>query len=164
MKISLIAAASTNRAIGIENGLPWILPADLKFFKEKTLGHHILMGRKTWETLNRALPGRTMLVVSKSSLNLPEGVHHFNNLDSAIEFARSNREDELMVIGGGQIYEATIPIADLIYLTHVFTKVPEATAWFPSIKTSAWQIINSKFYPKDEKNQYAMEFLTLEKK
>ncbi|HRH35297.1 MAG TPA: dihydrofolate reductase [Catalimonadaceae bacterium] len=163
MKISLIAAASTNRAIGIREGLPWHLPRDLKFFKDRTLGHHILMGRKTWETIKKALPGRITLVVSKSNLELPEGVFQFPDIGLALDFARKNGESELMVVGGGQLYEAALPIADKIYLTHVFTKVPEATAWFPPIKISAWQILDSQFYPKDEKNPFAMEFLVLKK-
>lgn len=163
MKISIIAAASTNRAIGVATGLPWHLPADLRFFKEKTMGHHLLMGRKTWDTFKKPLPGRTSMVVSKSTLNLPEGVFQFSDIESAIEFAKSRGESDLMVIGGGQIFEAVLPIADEIFLTHVFTKVHDATAWFPSIKQSEWEIQESLEVPKDDKNSFYMEFLRLKK-
>ena len=164
MEISLIAATSTNRVIGIGNDLPWNLPADMKFFKETTEGHHILMGRKTWEILGRALPKRTSLVISNSILSLPDGVHQFSKIEEAINFARSKGERELMVIGGGKIYEAALQLANRIYLTHVYTRIQNGTALFPPVLASEWQIVKSSYREKDGKNMFDMEFLVLEKR
>lgn len=159
----MIAAASTNMAIGIKDGLPWHLPADLKYFKEKTLGHHIVMGRKTWELFPKPLPGRISIVISRSPQNLPEGVLGFSDLSQAIEFAKNQGEEELMIIGGGKLYESALHMADTLYLTHVYTKVPEPTARFPAVRTANWMVVHSEFKPKDEKNGYSMEFLILKR-
>jgi dihydrofolate reductase len=164
MIISLIAAASTNRVIGINGDLPWRLPADLKFFKSKTLGHHILMGRKTWESLGKPLPDRISLVVSRQKLDLPEGVFGFKTVEEAIQFAENQNETELMVIGGGEIYAQTLPLAHQIYLTHVYTQLKNGTAFFPPVLQSQWQITESAFFPGDEKNGFAMDFLKLERR
>lgn len=167
MIISLIAAASSNRVIGVQNQLPWHLPADLKFFKEKTLGHHILMGRKTWESFGKPLPGRTSVVISQSSgLVVPEGVFLFEQIKDGIEFARNRGESELMIIGGGQIFEKSIPFADRIYLTHVYTRIPhgEGVILFPSVLQSDWKIVSSEIRNKDEKHAFGMDFLVLERK
>ena len=163
MIISLIAAASTNRVIGIGNDLPWNLPADLKYFKEKTSGHCMLMGRKTWNILGKALPGRTTLVVSGKKLDLPENAFGFTSISEAVQFAKNRGEQELMVIGGGEIYAHTMPLADRIYLTHIRTKIKNGTAFFPPVKSSEWKIVSDLNYPKDEKNNLDMEFLVLEK-
>jgi len=163
MIVSLIAAASSNRVIGIGNDLPWNLRADMKFFKEKTTGHHILMGRKTWNILGKALPGRTSLVVSGKKLDLPDNTFGFQSVSEAIQFAKSNGEKELMVIGGGEIYTHTLPLANRIYLTHVNTKIENGTAFFPPIRATEWKIVSSTNYPKDEKNKFEMEFMILER-
>lgn len=164
MIVSLIAALSTSRAIGISGGLPWHLPADLKFFKEKTMGHHLLMGRKTWDLFPKPLPGRISLVVSRKALSLPDGVFGFDSIERAIEFARKQGETELMVIGGAEIYAACLPMAHRLYLTHVFARVPEANAFFPPVKQTEWEISSSRFQHRDEKNMYPMEFLELVRK
>jgi dihydrofolate reductase len=131
MIISLIAAASTNRVIGVGNDLPWNLPADMKFFKETTTGHCILMGRKTWNILGKALPGRNSLVVSGNKQVLPDNTFGFLSISEAVLFAKNSGEKELMVIGGGEIYAHTLPLADRIYLTHVRTKIGNGTAFRP---------------------------------
>ncbi|HOY97214.1 MAG TPA: dihydrofolate reductase [Catalimonadaceae bacterium] len=167
MIISLIAAASSNRVIGVQNQLPWHLPADLKFFKEKTLGHHILMGRKTWESFEKPLPGRTSVVISRNSdLNVPDGVFLFRELSEGIELARSRGESELMIIGGGQIFEEALPLAERLYLTHVYTRIPhgEGVILFPSVLQSEWKIVSSEGRSKDEKHAFGMDFLVLERK
>jgi dihydrofolate reductase len=167
MIISLIAAASSNRVIGTENRLPWHLPADLKFFKEKTLGHHILMGRKTWESFGKPLPGRTSVVITRNQeLATPEGVFQFKEIQDGIEFARSRGEAELMIIGGGQIFEKSLPLANRIYLTHVCTRIQhgEGVILFPPVLQSNWQIASSEHRNKDEKHPFEMDFLILERK
>lgn len=164
MIVSLVAAASTNRVIGVGNDLPWKLPADMQFFKQTTENHHILMGRKTWEILGKPLPKRVSIVISSQALALPEGVFSFKTVQEGIAFAQSQGETELMVIGGGQIYEAALPFADRLYLTHVYTKVKNGTAHFPSVPATEWAIRNSNYREKDEKNPFDMEFLVLERR
>lgn len=164
MIVSLIAAISTNRAIGIAGGLPWHLPSDLKFFKEKTMGHHLLMGRKTWDLFPKPLPGRISLVVSRKPITLPEGVFGFDSVEKAMEFACQKGETELMVIGGGEIYAACLPLAHRLYLTHVFARVPDAQTFFPPVRQTEWEIRSSRYQQQDEKNAHPMEFLVLERK
>jgi len=164
MKISLIAAASTNRVIGLNAGLPWHLPADLKFFKEKTMGHHMIMGRKTWEAFPKALPGRISIVLGRNLSNLPEGVYAIEKLEDGISLAKSLGETELMIIGGGQVYESAIALADCIYLTHVQTRISGGTAFFPVVSALDWEIVDSQIRVKDEKNPFSMEFLELRRR
>lgn len=163
MIVSLVAAASTNRVIGVGNDLPWQLPADMQFFKQTTENHHILMGRKTWEILGKPLPKRISIVISTQKLAFPEGVFRFDTVQQGLSFARSQGENELMVIGGGQIYEAALPLADRLYLTHVYTQVENGTAYFPPVLATDWAIKSSTYREKDEKNQFDMEFLVLER-
>ena len=164
MIVSLIAAASTNRVIGIGNELPWKLPADMQFFKEKTTGHAILMGRITWEILGKPLPNRTSIVISSQNLLLPDGVFQFNSIKAGIAHALELGETELMIIGGAKIYKAALHLADRIYLTHVYTKIQNGTSYFPPIHVKDWHIVASESRPKDEKNPLPMDFLVLEKK
>jgi dihydrofolate reductase len=167
MIISLIAAASSNRVIGVQNQLPWHLPVDMKFFKEKTLKHHILMGRKTWESFGKPLPGRTSVVISRSKgLIVPESVFKFEGIAEGIELASRRGETELMIIGGGQIFEDSLPLADRIYLTHVYTRIPhgEGVILFPPVPQSDWKIVSSVTRNKDENHVFEMDFLVLERK
>ena len=164
MKISLIAAASVNRVIGLNGGLPWHLPADLRFFRDKTMGHHLLMGRKTWEAFPRPLPGRTSIVLGKVQQRMPEGVFSVQSLEEGIELARSRGEEELMVIGGGQLYEAAIGKAEVIYLTHILTRIKEEGVLFPVVSAMDWEIVSSEYREKDEKNPFPMEFIELRRK
>ena len=164
MKVSLIAAASKNRVIGLNGGLPWHLPADLRYFREKTLGHHILMGRKTWEAFPRPLPGRTSIVLGRVQQRLPEGVFNVGHFNEALELAAGREEKELMIIGGGQVYETALPYADTIYLTHVLTHISAGSVLFPVISSLEWEIIASEFREKDEKNPFSMEFMELKRR
>jgi len=164
MKISLIAAASINRVIGLNGDLPWHLPADLRYFREKTLGHHILMGRKTWEAFPRPLPGRTSIVLGRMHQRMPEGVFAVDTLEAGIALAKERGEDELMIIGGGQVYAAALPLADTLYLTHVLTRIAGGSAFFPVVSVLEWEIISSEFREKDEKNPFSMEFMVLRRK
>lgn len=142
LPLCLIAALAENRVIGRDNQLPWHLPADLKHFKAKTLGKPIIMGRKTWDSLGRPLPGRLNLVVSRQENLQLEGAEVFASLEAAIvradEWARAQGVDELMLIGGAQLYEQGLAQAERLYLTRVALQ-PEGDAWFPVFDEAAWQ-------------------------
>lgn len=138
MKLSLIAAIGKNRELGRKGDLIWRIKEDLQNFKSLTMGHHILMGRKTWDSIGRALPGRTMIVVSRSRLALPEGVFSVKTLEEAYELAQLRSETELFVIGGGEIYQQTISKADGLYLTLVDETCSEADVFFPEFRGEDW--------------------------
>ena len=143
LPLCLIAALARNRVIGRDNQLPWHLPADLKHFKAKTLGKPIIMGRKTWDSLGRPLPGRLNLVVTRQADLTLEGAEVFTSLEAAVaradQWAREQGVDELMLIGGAQLYEQALPAAERLYLTRV-ELTPEGDAWFPAVEEAAWQI------------------------
>ncbi|MDD0842270.1 dihydrofolate reductase [Pseudomonas sp. Gutcm_11s] len=147
LPLCLIAALAENRVIGRDNQLPWHLPADLKHFKAKTLGKPIIMGRKTWDSLGRPLPGRLNLVVSRQAGLQLEGAEVFASLEQAIvradEWARAQGVDELMLIGGAQLYEQGLAQAARLYLTRVALQ-PEGDAWFPAFDEAAWQRSDSE--------------------
>ena len=140
MSISLIAAISKNNCIGRDNDLPWHIPEDLEFFKKMTKGKVVLMGRKTWESIPekyRPLPGRTNVVISRQlDYKVPEGVYLFENVDIALDYFK---DKDVMVSGGGQIYEATIGRADTLYITHVEQEIPNGHAFFPVIDLPKWK-------------------------
>lgn len=142
LPLCLIAALAQNRVIGRDNQLPWHLPADLKHFKAKTLGKPIIMGRKTWDSLGRPLPGRLNLVVSRQAGLQLEGAEVFPSLEAAIvradEWAREQGVDELMLLGGAQLYEQGLALAERLYLTRVALQ-PEGDAWFPVFAEEAWR-------------------------
>ena len=168
MKISLplclIAALADNRVIGRDNQLPWRLPADLKHFKALTLGKPIIMGRKTWDSLGRPLPGRLNLVVSRQPGLQLEGAEVFASLEAAIvraeHWAREQGACELMLIGGAQLYQQALPLAARLYLTRVALS-PEGDAWFPQFDATAWQRTACEaFAPLDQAPAYAFETWT----
>ncbi len=138
MRISIIVAMDEQRGIGLQNRLPWHLSADLKRFKALTMGHHILMGRKTFESINRILPGRTMIVVTRRAGYRPEGCLVANTLQEGLALAESRGESELFIIGGGQIFAQAIKLADRIYLTLVHTVVG-CDVFFPKYDEASWQ-------------------------
>ena len=119
MSVALVVAVAENGAIGRDGQLPWRLSADLQRFKALTMGHHLVLGRKTWESIGRPLPGREMIVVSRGRPELPEGVHLSSSVEQAVERARSYGEDELFIAGGASIYAAALALTDRIYMTHV---------------------------------------------
>jgi dihydrofolate reductase len=158
--LSLIAAADRNLAIGRDNQLPWHLPDDLKRFKALTLGKPVLMGRKTAESLGRALPKRENLVLTRSGRLPFEGMRPVASLDEALHIAG---ESELMVIGGGEIYALTLPLASRLYLTHVDTAVVGAEAYFPRFDRDQWRETSRAAHDIDEKHAYAFEFVDYER-
>ncbi|MBX7078189.1 MAG: dihydrofolate reductase [Nannocystaceae bacterium] len=140
MEIALIAAVARNGVIGVDGGLPWRLPGDMRFFRAQTMGHHVLMGRKTWASLGRPLVGRVNLVVTRDPAALVgAGCNAFASVAEAIAFARAAGERELYVIGGEALYRDTLPIADRIYLTRV-DLAPEGDARFPVLDASGWTL------------------------
>lgn len=161
LPLSLIAALAENRVIGIDNSMPWHLPGDFKYFKATTLGKPIIMGRKTWDSLGRPLPGRLNLVVSRQPDLQLQGAEVFASLDAAIERAEAwafeQGADEIMLIGGAQLYELGLGQADRLYLTRVALQ-PEGDAWFPAYDEGQWQLVsNTPNEATDGKPAYAFE-------
>lgn len=160
--LTLIAAASENNALGKDNDLVWHLPDDFKRFKALTSGHYIVMGRKTFESFPKPLPNRTHVIITRQNdYKVPEGCLVVNSLSKAIEVCPEN--EDVFIIGGGQIYKQSIDIADKIELTRVHTTV-EADAFFPKIDEDIWEIIQSEYHPKDEKHQFDFTYLTFVKR
>ncbi|NJD60450.1 MAG: hypothetical protein C3F13_15830 [Anaerolineales bacterium] len=163
MIISLIAAVDEKGGIGKNHRLPWHLPSDLKRFKQLTMGHHILMGRKTYESIGKTLPGRIMLVVSHRQFDSPVDVIYQNSIPAAIAYAEANGENELFIIGGSEIFAQTIEITDKIYLTLVLT-VSKADVFFPRINAADWQTITTLTATRHEGDEFVTEFKILQRK
>jgi dihydrofolate reductase len=159
MRISLIAALDRNNAIGRDNDLPWRLPDDLKRFKALTLGKPVLMGRKTAQSLGRALPGRLNLVLTRSGQVPFEGMLAVASVDAAIARAREQGAEELCVIGGGEVYALTLAQADALHLTHVDTAVEAADAYFPVLDRHQWKPVERIAHPADTPHALAFDFV-----
>lgn len=157
MKISLIAAMARNRVIGRDNRLPWRLPADLRRFKELTLGHTLLVGRRTFESIGRPLPGRKMLVVSRREGYAPEGVRVARSVQEALDLAREAGEAELFVGGGAEIYRQTLPVADRLHLTRIEEDVP-GDAYFPEFDEAQWRLVDREDHEPSEGVPFAWSF------
>jgi dihydrofolate reductase len=146
MIISHIVAASENNAIGVKNGLPWNIPEDLKFFKDKTLNSIMIMGRKTYESIGRPLPKRVTIVVSKTSKpgDYPEGVLLAESIEAAIEIAKKvaldKNKQEIFIVGGGEIYKQSLNLVDKVYLTKIHLRV-EADAYYPEILDKDFKMV-----------------------
>jgi len=156
--IVLIAALDRHNAIGRDNGLPWRLPDDLKRFKALTLGKPVLMGRKTAQSLGRALPGRLNLVLTRSGAVPFEGMVAVASIEEAMQQARAQAADELCVIGGGEVYALVLPQADVLHLTHVETSVADADAFFPQFNPDDWNVVACQAHPADARHAFAFEF------
>jgi dihydrofolate reductase len=159
--ISLIAAMDRNRLIGNNNQLPWHLPADFAHFKSVTMGKPIIMGRKTFESIGKPLPGRTNIVLSRNPDLRIQGVICVTSFKDAI--AAVHDAKEIMIIGGSSIYEMLLPKTNRMYLTFVDAEF-EGDAWFPQFEESEWQETESTVHQADEKNLYNCRFVTLERK
>jgi len=162
MIISLLVAMDERGGIGKDNRLPGHLSADLKRFKALTMGHHILMGRKTYESIRRLLPGRVMVIITRSQTYTAEGCVIAHSLQDALEIARQAGETEAFVIGGGQIFAQALSLADRIYLTQVHT-VTEADVFFPEFDPRDWIVQDRMEHPADQQNQYPSTYLLLVK-
>lgn len=154
VEIALVAALDRDFAIGRGNALPWSLPDDLKRFKALTLGHPILMGRKTAESLGRALPGRRNLVLTRSGRVPFEGMEAIPSIEAALAAAART----LMVIGGGEVYAQALPMASRLHLTWVDTRVEGADAWFPRFDPSQWTMTDSEAHAADARHAHAFRF------
>ncbi|MFS2222948.1 type 3 dihydrofolate reductase [Pantoea sp. B65] len=158
--ISLIAALAADRVIGMENAMPWNLPADLAWFKRTTLNKPVIMGRLTWESLGRPLPNRLNIVIS-SKPGSAEGVTWVSSIEEAINAAGD--AEEIMVIGGGRIYEQLLSRADRLYLTHIDAEV-EGDTHFPDYEPDEWESIFSEFHDADESNSHSYCFEILDRR
>lgn len=161
MTISLIAAMAKGRVIGNFGTLPWHLPADLKFFKQTTMGKPIIMGRITWESIGKPLPGRRNIVVTRKGLEPEDGAESYPSLDAALDAIRD--EPEVMIIGGASIYQQAISQADRLYLTLIDAEI-EGDVWFPEYDEEGWKEISREEHEADEKNAYPYAFVVLEKR
>jgi dihydrofolate reductase len=162
MIISLIVAADELNGIGKNNDLLCHLPADLKYFKQTTSGHHIAMGRKTYESIGRPLPNRTNIIISRDENYKAEGCITVNSLANAIQQAETNHETELFITGGGTIYEQALPLAHRVYLTRIHAKL-DADTFFPALSPAEWKLTTESKNVADEKNPYAYSFQVYER-
>jgi len=158
--LSIIAALADNRVIGLDNRLPWHLPADLAHFKRLTMGKPIIMGRKTWESLPGLLPHRTHVVVSRDPAYEVAGGFVVHSLDEAFEFAGD--VDEMLVVGGAELYAQALPRAARLYLTYVHARI-DGDTFFPAFDPAAWREVARERHEPDERNRYAFSFVTLER-
>lgn len=159
-RITLIAAMANNRVIGINNTLPWDLPADMKHFRAQTMGKPILMGRKTYDSIGRPLPGRHNIVVTRDAALQIEGCTVVQSIDAAIEAAGA--VEEVMVMGGASFYEQLLPRAERLVLTLIDLDI-EGDAWFPALEGREWRELKREEHQPDEKNRWAYTFIEFEK-
>ena len=167
MKLALIVAMAQNRVIGINNNLPWYLPNDLKYFKAVTMGKPVIMGRKTHQSIGKPLPGRTNIVITRDTDFQAEGCKIVNSLAAAIELAENicliDGGDEVIVMGGAQIYELALADADRLYLTEVHADV-DGDAFFPVVDKQLWQEVARENYKAEGPNPYDYSFLVLDRR
>ncbi len=163
MIISAIVARADNRVIGINNKLPWHLPGDLKWFKEKTLHRHIIMGRKSFESIPKPLPNRINIVVTRDKSYYHSGAHIVHSVDEALKLAFEKNEDEVFILGGGRIYAQTMNLWDRLYLTEVHAS-PEGDTLFPQIDVNLYNVAYEEFRKADEKNAHDFTFKILHRR
>jgi dihydrofolate reductase len=159
--LSLIWAMDENRLIGNNNALPWHLPADMQWFRQQTMGKPILMGRKTFESIGKPLPGRENIVLTRQQGLTIEGCHVVNTLSEAK--AMLPDAEEIMVIGGAEIYAQSLPVAEKIYYTQIHHAF-EGDAWFPELDMQQWRMIHEEMHTADEKNGYDHTFMIMTRK
>jgi dihydrofolate reductase len=163
MIVSLLAAVDEWLGIGINNQLPWRLSGDLRRFKELTMGHHLIMGRRTFESIGQPLVGRIFIIVSRNPVYVIENCLTANSVPEAISMAEARGEDEVFVIGGGQIFEDALPLADRFYLTRVHAR-GNVDTFFPHFDPANWIEVHSEYQPADERNEHSFTFYILNKK
>ncbi|MWN31501.1 type 3 dihydrofolate reductase [Gilliamella sp. Pra-s65] len=166
MILSIIVAMADNRVIGLDNQMPWHLPADLAWFKKNTLNKPVIMGRKTFESIGRPLPARHNIIISRQAspeANLVPNVSWVQSIDAAILLAQTQHVDEAFIIGGGNIYHQALPLVDRLYLTHIDAKL-QGDTYFPDYLPEQWQVIHQESHQPDDKNRYLCRFEILERK
>jgi len=166
MTLALIVAASENNVIGKNNQLPWYLPGDLKYFKAITMAKPVIMGRKTFESIGKPLPGRDNIVITRNASYQADGIKVVTSLAEAVELAKSicliNGGEEIMIIGGAQIYEQALATADRVYLTRVHRHV-EGDAFFPELAAEQWQEVAREDIAAEEPNPFDFSYLVLDR-
>ena len=166
MIISMIAAMGSNRVIGKNNDIPWHLPDDFKYFKEKTKGHHVIMGRKNWESLPpefQPLPDRPNLVITRQPIYEADGAQVIKSLENALELAAKTDEKEAYIIGGGEIYRLGLTLVDKIYLTEINGEFQGHTT-FPEFKSQQWIEVSREHHPTNDRHNYSFDFVVYERK
>ena len=161
MSLSIIVALSENNVIGVGNQLPWKLSADLKRVKALTMGHHLVMGRKTYESIGRPLPGRTNVIITRNASYQPEGCQTVDSLKAALELAKA--DSEVFVFGGGEVFREALPMVQKIYMTKVHCTL-EGDTHFPELNPEEWMEVESQSFNADEKNEFDYSFVTLERR
>ena len=161
--ITIIAAAGENNSLGKDNDLVWHLPDDFKRFKELTSGNHILMGRKTFETFPKPLPNRTHLIITRQNdYSVPEKCFTFDSIQSALDEVLEHSDNNIWIIGGGEIYKQSMEIADRIELTRVHSEF-DADTFFPEIGNE-WELVSEEYHPADERHKYDFTYLTYDRR
>ncbi|MCG8393153.1 MAG: dihydrofolate reductase [Pseudomonadales bacterium] len=167
MRLAMMVAKASNNVIGRNNKLPWYLPNDLKYFKQVTFGKPVIMGRKTWESLGKPLPGRTNIVITRQSGFQAEGAKVVATLDEAIAMAENvafiDGQEEAVIMGGAEIYALALPRADRLYLTEVHAQV-EGDTWFPEYDATEWNEIGREDFQAEGPNPYDYSFVVYERK
>ena len=163
MIVSAIVATAKNNVIGAKNDIPWYLPADLKYFKKVTINHHIIMGRKCFDSIGKPLPKRHNIIVTRDLFYIASNCIVVHSLEDALSLAEQNEEEEVFIIGGGQIYELSIPYLDRLYLTEVDLDI-EGDVFFPQIDFSKWILKSEEPHQADEKNAYNYTFKVFDRK
>ncbi len=161
MTISIIAAMGNDQVIGINNQLPWKLPADMKFFRSKTMGKPVLMGRKTYESIGKPLPGRTNIIITRDSGFHAEGCIVTHSIEEALQ--KADTKEEAMIIGGASLYKQVLPLAQRFYLTRVHADF-KGDSYFPEFDLQEWTTIERTDHKADEQNAYDYSFLVMDKK
>ena len=163
MQKNIIVAVADNNAIGKDNALLWYISEDMRFFRRQTLGSPVIMGRKTFESIGRALPGRVNVVISRS-FSTGEEVEVVASLEDAFKVAESTNLEKCFIMGGGQIYAQAMQVADRLIVTHVHTVIEDADTFFPPIDPSVWTVIQRSELFTDEETGYTFEFVEYEKR
>lgn len=163
MTISAIVATDENGTIGKAGEIPWYLPADLKFFKRTTLGHPVVMGRKTFESIGRPLPKRTNIVLSRDPFFMATGVVVVHSLEEALSHEACQASEKVFIIGGGEIYRQAMPLVSEVYLTTVDTLIEDGDAFFPSLSPEDWQETWREEHEADEKNTFSYRYAKWER-
>lgn len=161
----MIAALARNNVIGKANDLPWHLPDDMKFFMQTTKGHHVIMGRKNYESLPekfRPLPNRVSIVVTRQVDYKAPGCTVVHHLEDGVKLAEKNGEQELFIIGGSEIYKLAMPIADKLYLTEINADI-EGDTFFPSFDKKLWNEVSRQHHPSDDRHQFSFDFVVCKK-
>ncbi|MGU3575707.1 dihydrofolate reductase [Brucellaceae bacterium C25G] len=167
VKVSIVVAVAQNGVIGRDNDMPWRLSTDLKRFKALTLGKPVIMGRKTWDSIGRPLPGRLNIVITRNEDFAPEGAAVAHSLEEAVVIAKQHAQDvqldEICIIGGGHIYRQALPLTDIVHLTHVLADI-EGDTGFPRLDQAEWELISSEDVPAGEKDSHATRYCAYQRK